>query len=43
MSSQELAEWMAYDDINSVAAALVKDGVDARVAFETAWKDRSSE
>ena len=43
MTSQELAEWMAYDEINAKAQEMITEGADARVAFEFAWKDQSDE
>lgn len=41
--AQELAEWMAFDDLNAQVAAAVNDGMDAKVAVEAVWKVKEDE
>jgi len=41
--AQELAEWMAFDDLNAQVSEAVSNGVDARVAVEAVWKVREDE
>ena len=41
--AQELAEWMAFDELNGQVSEAVSGGVDPRVAVEAVWKSKEDE
>lgn len=41
--AQDLAEWMAFDDLNAQVSEAVGNGVDAKVAVEAVWKVKEDE